>query len=251
MPSMSAEASPTAACPDSRAFRTTCWTQVLAARGRHAEARVALGELCEAYYEPLVVYLGHREPGLPAREVAHEFFAELLAGDPFARLDRDGGRFRSYLLGALKHFLSHRRAAGLRLKRGAGAVHLPLSVPTDTSPGIEPPDPVLPAPDAAYDRAWALTLLARALASLRAEFAADDRVAEFDRLKPWLTGEATHGEQAEAARSLGRDPEALKASVHRLRRRFRRAVRAEVSATLREDADVEAELRALLQALGR
>lgn len=251
MPSMSAEASTADASPASRSFRTTCWTQVLAARGRHAEARVALGELCQAYYEPLVVYLARSEPALPAREVAHEFFAALLAGDPFARLDRDGGRFRSYLLGALKHFLSHRRAANLRLKRGAGLVHLPLSTPTDTSPGIDPADLALPAPDAAYDRAWALTLLARALASLRAEFAAEGRAAEFDRLKPWLTGEAAHGEQAGTARALGCDPEALKASVHRLRQRFRRLVRAEVSATLRENADVEAELRALHQALGR
>lgn len=231
------------------AFRTTCWTQVLAARGRHAEARLALGDLCQAYYDPIVAYLERSEPALPAREVAHEFFAALLAGDPLARLERDGARFRSYLLGALKHHLSHRRAAAARLKRGAGAVHQPLAPGTDTSPGVDPADAVSPSTDAAYDRAWALTVLGRALAALRAEFAAAGREDEFDRLKPWLTGEAPHGEQAEAARALGLAPSALKAAAHRLRRRFRQLVKEEVAATLQAGADVEAELHALQQAL--
>lgn len=109
MSSMSLPTHPAAA--RSGSFRTTHWTQVLAARGRHAEARIALGELCQGYYAPIVAYLERSEPGLPAREVAHVFFAALLEGDPLARLERDGGRFRSYLLGALKHHLSHRRTA--------------------------------------------------------------------------------------------------------------------------------------------
>lgn len=244
---MSSSARPDAIRP--AAFRTTCWTQVLAARGLHGEARAALGELCQAYYEPIVAYLERSEPGLPAREVAHEFFAALLAGDPLARLERDGARFRSYLLGALKHHLSHRRAAAARLKRGAGVEHQPLAPATATSPGLDPADPAAPAPDAAYDRAWALTLLGRALAALRAEFAAEGREEDFDRLKPWLTGEAAHGDQAGAARALGLDPSALKAAVHRLRRRFRQLVKEEVATTLQAGADADAELRALQQAL--
>jgi DNA-directed RNA polymerase specialized sigma24 family protein len=245
---MSLPASPTAAVRPG-AFHTTQWTQVLAARGRHLEARVALGELCQGYYEPIVAYLERSEPALPARDVAHEFFAALLEGDPLARLERDGGRFRSYLLGALKHHLSHRRAAAARLKRGAGAAHLPLAPRTDTSPGVDPPANAALSPDAAYDHAWAVTLLGHALAKLRAEFAAGRGEAEFDRLKPWLTGEAAHGDQAEAARTLGLDPGAFKASVHRLRRRFRQLVKDEVAATLQDGADVDAELRSLQQAL--
>src|SRR5882672_7203199 len=95
----------TAAAP----FCTTRWTHVLAARGRTPEAREALRELCTAYYEPIVAFLARSQRGGAARDVAHEFFATLLDGDPLARIEREGGRFRSYLLGTLKHFLSHRR----------------------------------------------------------------------------------------------------------------------------------------------
>lgn len=105
------------------------------------------------------------------------------------------------------------------------------------------------APDALFDRAWATTLLARAVAALRAECESDGRGAHFAQLKPWLTGEAAHGAQAELARELGLDRSALKAAVHRLRRRFRQLVKAEIAATLSQPADVEEEMRALYAAL--
>jgi RNA polymerase sigma-70 factor (ECF subfamily) len=105
------------------------------------------------------------------------------------------------------------------------------------------------APDAAFDREWATTLLARALARARAECAAEGREAQFDLLKGWLTGEATHGDQAAAARELGLSPGALKSEVHRLRQRFRRHVKAEVADTLRDRSAVEEEMRTLWQAL--
>src|SRR5262245_8380098 len=113
-------------------FCTTRWTQVLAARGRSPEAREALRELCSAYYESIVAFLARGEGETEAREIAHEFFGTLLNGDPLARLEREGGRFRSYLLGALKHFLSHRRAHHSRLKRGGGAEAVALTEGTDT-----------------------------------------------------------------------------------------------------------------------
>lgn len=231
-------------------FCTTRWTQVLAARGRSPEAREALRELCTDYYEPIVAFLARGERETDAREVAHEFFGTLLNGDPLARVEREGGRFRSYLLGALKHFLSHRRAHGSRLKRGGGAEAMPLAEGTDTSPGLSLPDPVTLTPDAAFDRAWATTLLARALAALRGECEAEGQGTNLDRLKPWLTGDAAHGDQAEAARALGLEPGALKSEVHRLKQRFRQQVKNEVAATLHDSSMVEEEMRALFLALG-
>ncbi len=99
---------------------------MLAARGYSESARLALSELCGAYYDPVVGFLARtgRDPAI-ARELAHQFFARLLGGDPLARVRRDEGRFRSYLLGALIHFLSHQRAAEQRLKGGGGWEHCP------------------------------------------------------------------------------------------------------------------------------
>jgi DNA-directed RNA polymerase specialized sigma24 family protein len=230
-------------------FCTTHWTQVLAARGRSPGAREALRELCTAYYEPIVAFLARSEREAEARDIAHEFFGTLLNGDPLARVEREGGRFRSYLLGALKHFLSHRRAHGSRQKRGAGAEPVHLTEGTDTSPGLSLPDKVTPTPDAAFDRAWATTLLARALAALRAQCNADGKGVSFDLLKPWLTGEASHGDQAEAARALGLEPGGLKSEVHRLKRRFRQLLKSEVAATLNDPTAVDEEMRALFSAL--
>ncbi|MDR3402028.1 MAG: sigma-70 family RNA polymerase sigma factor [Chthoniobacter sp.] len=235
--------------PPSAPFCTTHWTQVLAARGRSPEAREALRELCTAYYEPIVAFLARSERETEARDVAHEFFGALLNGDPLARVEREGGRFRSYLLGALKHFLSHRRARDSRLKRGGGAEPVQLTEGTDTSPGLSLSDKVTLTPDAAFDHAWATTLLARALAALRAECEADGKGASFDLLKPWLTGEATHGDQAEAARALGLEPGRLKSEVHRLKHRFRQLVKNEVAATLNDPTVVDEEMRALFSAL--
>jgi RNA polymerase sigma-70 factor (ECF subfamily) len=231
-------------------FCTTRWTQVLAARGRTPEAREALRELCDAYYEPIVAFLarsGHDSAA--AREMAHEFFAVLLHGDPLARVEREGGHFRSYLLGALKHFLSHRRSREQTQKRGGGLEPVPLDEGTDTSPGLNLPDTTQPAPDAAFDRDWATTLLARALAALRHECENDGQLEHFERLKPWLTGEAAHGEQADTARALGIEPGGLKTAVHRLKQRFRQHVKNEVAATLNDPAAVDDEMRALFAAL--
>ena len=230
-------------------FCTTRWTQVLAARGRSPEAREALRELCTAYYESIVAFLARGEGETEAREIAHEFFGTLLNGDPLARLEREGGRFRSYLLGALKHFLSHRRAHNSRLKRGGGAEAVELTEGTDTSPGLSLPDKVTLPPDAAFDRAWATTLLARALAALRGECEAEGKGKSFELLKPWLIGEAAHGDQAEAARALGLEPGVLKSEVHRLKNRFRQSVKNEVAATLNDPTAVDEEMRALFLAL--
>jgi RNA polymerase sigma-70 factor (ECF subfamily) len=225
-------------------FHPTRWTLVVRARGESSEAKAALSELCGAYYAPVVAFVrreGRDEDA--ARELAHAFFAGLLAGGVGAP-ERERGRFRSYLLGALKHFLSKHRAAAIAEKRGAGAEHIPLT--TETAAGL--PMPAAPDDSLVFDREWAFTLIARALAALEAEHA--DKAAQFATLKPWLDGGADCS-QAEAAQTLGMSETAVKVAIHRLRVRFRELIRAEVAATVNEEAEVADELRHLISIASR
>ncbi len=223
------------------AFHPTSWTLVLRASGEGAEAKAALSDLCAAYYAPVVAFLrreGRDEDS--AREMAHGFFAGILekgVGAP----EPGRGRFRSYLLGALKHFFSKTRDAARADKRGGGAPHLPLVEETDTSPGIVMPgiaDDVL-----AFDREWALAVITRALTALENEHAA--RPALFGTLRPWLDGDAGRP-QAEAAAALGMSQTAVKVAIHRLRTRLRELIREEVAATVSDPSDAADELRHLI-----
>jgi RNA polymerase sigma-70 factor (ECF subfamily) len=205
--------------------------------------------LCEAYYEPVAAFLRCQlRDADAARDLTHEFFAAMLAGGAIARAGEEFGRFRSYLLGAAKHFLAHQREAGRRLKRGGGAENVSLDDESDESAG-DIPDAGL-APDAAFDRQWALTVLGRALDALQAEMDADGAGAFFQQVKPWLTGDAAHGDQTTLATHLGMNANALKVAIHRLKRRFRDLLKAEIVGTLGDPAQIDAELRALFAALG-
>jgi DNA-directed RNA polymerase specialized sigma24 family protein len=242
---MTTESQPT---PDHAAFHTTRWTRVCLAKADSEDGRTALADLCDAYYEPVVAFLRCKlRDADAARELSHSFFAEMLAGGTIHMADPDRGRFRSYLLGAVKHFLSHHREAARRLKRGGESVAVPMD---DQSVGAVP-DAGQISPDAAFDRQWALTVLTRALDALKAECAAEDRAAFFDQVKPWLTGDAAHGDQAALATACGMSPASLKMAVHRLKNRFRQCVKAEVAGTLEEPGMVEAEMQSLFAALAR
>ncbi|MCE9611706.1 MAG: sigma-70 family RNA polymerase sigma factor [Chthoniobacter sp.] len=224
------------------AFHPTRWTLVLRASGEGAEAKAALSDLCAAYYAPVVAFIRRDGRGDDAaREKAHTFFATVLA-DGIGTPERKRGRFRGYLLGALKHFLSKQRDAALAEKRGGGAERVPIDAGTDTSPGL----PLPAAPDDAliFDRAWAFTVIARALDALEAEHA--EKATHFTTLKPWLDG-AGDIPQADAARVLGLSETAVKVAIHRLRARFREFLRAEVAATVNDPADAADELRHLIE----
>jgi RNA polymerase sigma-70 factor (ECF subfamily) len=225
------------------AFHPTQWTLVLRARGDSAEAKAALSDLCAAYYAPVIAFL--RREGRDndaARELAHAFFESLLKGGVGAP-ERERGKFRSYLLGALKHFLTKHHTAGAAEKRGAGREVVPLVMETDTSPGLPMPAAPEPPPELLFDREWAFTLIARALAALEAEHA--HHPAYFATLKPWLDG--TPGiPQSQAAEHLGMSETALKVAIHRLRARFRELIRAEVAATVHDPADTSGELQHLI-----
>ena len=249
---MTAEPTPTSPCHAPRSspgedFRTTRWTQVRRAKADSPEGRRALAELCNAYYEPVVAFLRcELRDADAARELAHDFFARLLAGGALARVEQERGRFRSFLLGAVKHFLSHHREALRRLKRGGGVENISLN---ETEARAVPDAGVL-SPDAAFDQQWALTVLAHALEALRRECATEGRADFFELVKPWLTGDTARGDQAALAASHGMNANALKVAVHRLKQRFRQLLKAEVAGTLDDPGLVEAEMRALFAALG-
>jgi DNA-directed RNA polymerase specialized sigma24 family protein len=178
-----------------------------------------------------------------ARELAHGFFAKVLAGGAMEGARPERGKFRSYLLGALKHFAADQRDKALAAKRGGGVEH------EEISPEAEMADLAAESPDSAFDRQWALTVLARALSRLEAEMRAEGKNAHFDALKPWLTADTDSVPQAAAAEKLSVSVEAVKVAIHRLRKRFRESVKAEIAQTVSDSADVRDELDALMSAL--
>lgn len=232
-------------------FATTQWTQVLEARGDSSEAKTALADLCAAYYPPVFAFI--RNSALneeAARDLTQEFFARLLARHGIDHVDPERGRFRSFLLGAVKHFLSDARDHSARLKRGARVSLQSIEATgTDTSSGLQFPDPKVISPDREFDRKWALTVLDRALAALAREHEASGKRDHFRTLKPWLTGDAADLSQAEAARFLDLNQGAVKVAIHRLRRRFRDLVKQEIAHTLRDPAQTDHELSCLMSAL--
>lgn len=232
-------------------FHDTRWTLVSRSRGSDTQAQAALSELCAAYYAPVVAFLRRdgREEDV-ARELAHDFFARLLEGGAIDGADPLRGRFRSYLLAAVKRFAADQRERAGAAKRGGGREHLSLeNGGTDTQPGLQVEDPRTLLPDAAFDREWAMTLLARALKGLEETLTAEGKGAYFIVLKPWLTTEADDQPQSAAATHLRISEAAIKVAIHRLRQRFRETVRAEIAQTVSSTAVIEEELEALRAAL--
>ena len=228
-------------------FLTTRWTRVCLAKVESDDGRKALADLCDAYYEPVVAYLrSSLRDSDAARDLSHAFFAEVLEGRKILGADQDHGRFRFYLLGAVKHFLSHHREAERRLKRGGGVHALSLD-----SESLQVADSHSLTPEAAFDRQWAVTVLQRALAALEEECRTPGKPNLVAHLRPWLMGESGYGDQAATAGKLGLSAPALKALVHRLRARFRQCVKAEIASTLKNNDVLEDELRSLFAALGR
>jgi DNA-directed RNA polymerase specialized sigma24 family protein len=236
--------------PHTAGFRPTRWTRVLAARGQSPEGREALSELCAAYYAPVITFLrreGRDEDA--SRELAHEFFARILSGSSLDGADPRRGRFRSYLLGALKHFLANRRVHGSRVKRGATLVHESADCTGVTASELVVADPTVVPAELLFDRAWALRVLDRAFEAMLPDNVDPVTRREFELLKPWLTGQPADHTQVDAARALGLNEGAARVRIHRLRRRFRDLVKAEIAQTVRDPAEVGDELRHLIAVL--
>lgn len=220
------------------------------ARGDTPEAQAALSDLCAAYYAPVFDFIRrHAADEDAARDLTQEFFTRILARHGLNGVDPQRGHFRSYLLGAVKNFLSTMREHSRRLKRGAGQPMESIGPGTDTSPGLQLPDPATPSPDREFDRKWALALLQRSLTALAGEYQASGKSDQFEALKPWLTGDTEQISQGDAARQLAMNEGAVKVAIHRLRLRFREVIKAEITQTLSDRAQADEELHHLLEAL--
>jgi len=231
-------------------FPTTSWTLVaVAGEGTSLESKEALAQLCEAYWRPLYAYI--RRTGHSADEsgdLTQEFFAKLIEKHYLRAADRERGRFRTYLLASLRHFLSNEWDRARTVKRGGGAAITSLDVEDgERLYRLEPADPTTP--ERIFERRWALTVLDRAMQRLREEFVSGGKAELFHGIQPFLTGDCDPGAYARAAPVVGMTTGALKVAVHRARRRFASAVREEVAATLDREEDIEDEIQYLLAAL--
>jgi RNA polymerase sigma factor (sigma-70 family) len=233
-----------------RAFATTQWSMVAqAARRSSPEAEGALASLCESYWYPLYAYVrrrGHKPED--AQDLTQEFFARLLEKDGLSKADRERGKFRTFLLAALDHFLANEwRKAGAQKRGGRQAV---LSLDFETGEfryRLEPVDRWTP--ERIFQRRWALTLMERALDRLRAEYDDQGKGALYEALKPHLGGESPAAPYSVIAEQLGLSEGAVKTAAHRLRRRCRDLLQAEALQTVANREDAESELRELLAAL--
>lgn len=225
-------------------FAPTRWTLVMRAKGADPAARAALSELCAAYYAPVVAFLRWRlQNEDAARDQAHAFFARILEGRALAGANPQGGRFRSYLLGAVRHFMADELDRARAAKRGGGAQLESLEECEERvaeSPGKE---------EAAFDREWALTIIQRALGHVEKEWVEGGKANQFELLKPCLLGTEPVLPAADLAPKLGMSEGAVKVAVHRLRARFRDEVKAEIAQTVPESSDIDDELRHLITVL--
>jgi RNA polymerase sigma-70 factor (ECF subfamily) len=225
------------------AFAATRWSQVSAAAGDDPAARLALDALCRAYWEPLLAH-ARRRGWRDADDAVQDFWVMLMERGALGRADPARGRFRTWLLACLDHHLEDRAAAAGALRRGGGRGM--VDVDGDDQPAVAPASD----PAAGFDRAWALTLLARARQRLAGEQRDGERE-RFRRLEPFLAANGDATAYAAAGRDLGLTEGAVKVAVHRLRAAFRDAVRAEIADTLADPTPTEtdAELAVLLEAL--
>jgi RNA polymerase sigma factor (sigma-70 family) len=228
------------------AFTTTHWSVVLEAQGESPAAREALEKLCRTYWRPIFVFL--RRQGIPpeeAEDITQGFFAELLEHRNLAAVRKERGRLRSYLLGALKHFVvdEHRRA--MAIKRGKGQQLIPLEeLHANERMELEPTDPLTA--EMIYERRWASTVLERVLSRLKGEYRAAGNAALFDSLKQLLPDEPGAPSQAEIATRLGMTENAIRQAFYRFRQRYQALLREEIAHTVATPGDIEDELRHLI-----
>ena len=236
-----------------REFATTHWSLVGAAKPGEASetrARAALEELCRAYWYPLYAFVRSRGySATDAQDLTQAFFARIIETGGFAAADRARGRFRSYLLGAMKHFLANEWHRGRTQKRG-GRVRFVEWDALDPEGRYAGASATADDPDLLFDREWALQTIAGALQTLREEMADAGKSDQFDALKGCLSGQEELPRDQIAAR-LGMSEGAVKVAIHRLRQRYRRLLRAAIAETVSNEADLDDEMRHLVAVLRR
>ncbi len=231
-------------------FATTHWSLVLRAGRRGSTgSRRALAALCGAYWFPLYAFVRREGYSAPdAQDLTQGFFTQLLDKNYLAVADPQRGRFRSFLLAAMKHFLAHERDRARTGKRGGGRALLSLDFQSAESRyRLEPADRLTP--ERLYEKRWALALLEQVLTRLRDEQAAARKLDLFEHLKQFLTGSRGLQSYRQAADGLAMTEAAVKVAVHRLRRRYRELLEDEIAQTVGGPEEIEDERRALLAAV--
>jgi DNA-directed RNA polymerase specialized sigma24 family protein len=236
----------------SSAFHTTSWTLVLAAsRDSAADSAAALTRLCQTYWHPVYAFIRRRgyDPD-QAQDLSQGFFALLLEKNYLQDADRERGRFRSFLLTSVKHFLANEWDRSHALKRGGGRVPIAIDV-LEAERWYAPAAVEANTPERVFERRWAISLLEHVIAQLRAEFAATGKADLFDRLSTFLSPDADRVGYDEAAAQMNMSAGALRMAVHRLRRRYRALLRDQIAATVSSPEETDDEIRFLMATLSR
>jgi RNA polymerase sigma factor (sigma-70 family) len=224
---------------------------VLAAGGATSPTTdTALEQLCRTYWYPLYAYVRRRGYGVAdAQDLTQGFFARLLEGRSLEAVDRSKGRFRSFLLAALEHFLAKEWRRAKAQKRGGGRII--FSLDDDTAENRYAAEPAHDlTPERIYERRWALTLLEQALARLRQDCLATGKAELFEHLKGAFLCEKSELSYSAIAAQLGMSEGALKVAAHRLRQRYGELLREEIGQTVADPKEIDEEVRCLFAALG-
>jgi len=230
-------------------FQTTSWSLVLtAAHDPVVDSRAALARLCETYWNPVFAFI--RRSGYDrdqAQDLTQGFFAVLVEKNFLEIADPQRGRFRSFLLTAVKRFLANERDRLHAIKRGGNEIHVPIDDHAEASSAYVGAD--TDTPESLFERRWALSMLEHAMAKLRAEFTSAGRAKQFEALAPFLNRESMGTRYEALAVQMGVSAGALRTLVHRMRRRYRELVRAEIAETVASPEDIDEEIRFLMSVL--
>ncbi len=231
-------------------FATTHWSVVLAAgKPESSGYENAMETLCQTYWFPLYVYL--RRQGYnrdQAEDFTQAFFTSLLDKHGLRLADPNRGKFRSFLLAALKHFLANEHARANALKRGGGHKTLSLDLKdAENRYALEPRDEL--SPEKLFERSWALTVLERTMSKLQSEADNAQKSTQFEHLKVYLTAEKNSIPYQKVADKLEMSEVAVRVAVHRLRKRYRRLLREEIAQTVTNEQQIDEEIRELFSAL--
>jgi RNA polymerase sigma-70 factor (ECF subfamily) len=234
-----------------RVFTTTHWSMVIAAAGQNSSQPTdeALEKLCRGYWYPIYVFL--RRSGWPAHDaedITQAFFERVLEKDYLRAVDRTKGKFRSFLLAMLRHFLANHRRDARAVKRGGRVqfIHIDDESVSETDLQLVMAEA---SPEQCFERQWAITLLDQVVARLREEHEQAGKLQLFDALKIFLTGDKGTLGYVELAMQLGTTEAALKMAISRMRRRYGELLRAEISRTVTTPEEANDEIRALFAAL--
>ena len=232
-------------------FQTTRWTLVLAVRDTTSpDAAAALSTLCETYWYPVYAFIRRSgKDGEQAKDLTQAFFTRVLEKDYFGQARQERGRFRSFLLSSVRHFLSNQRDWDQAQKRGGSHTHLSLEFDDgERTYQIEPVDP--DTPEKLYERRWALAAIEGAITRVRKKYEDGGKVDLFNRLRPFLTGDEPQS-YSELAASVGVTEGSLRVAVHRMRQQFAASLREIIADTVEGPDEVDDELRELMKAVAK